>query len=413
MSKFASFLSGNAVVVGGGAAAAVAVVAVVASGVLKSPDPAPVPEPTPAVQPAPEPTPTPEPEPAVADTPTEEAAPEPVAEAEPTPESEPEAPAPILPAFDIVRVEPNGSTLIAGSGAMGAEIVVLLDEAPVANASTDHAGKFAVFLDIPPSDQARVLSLLQRLEGEELASEATVILAPTPVIASATPEPETPAEETAAVEPTPETPVDEATPEPAPEDTVVAATEPAEDQPTTEAPTVLMADEEGVTVLQGPWDESPEVMSTVALDAITYSPEGEVELSGRSGQEGFVRVYLDNAPVTTSRIAEDGNWRTELPDVDTGVYTLRVDEVNKEGDVVSRVETPFKKEEPEVIEASREAADSPAEVVTVQPGSTLWAIATDRYGEGVLYVRVYEANKDRIRDPDLIYPGQVFNLPDE
>ena len=49
--------------------------------------------------------------------------------------------------------------------------------------------------------------------------------------------------------------------------------------------------------------------------------------------------------------------------------------------------------------------------VTVQPGLTLWAIARDQFGDGVLYVQVYEANKDRIRDPDLIYPGQVFALP--
>lgn len=49
--------------------------------------------------------------------------------------------------------------------------------------------------------------------------------------------------------------------------------------------------------------------------------------------------------------------------------------------------------------------------VTVQPGFTLWAIAKGQYGDGVRYVQVFEANRDRIRDPDLIYPGQVFTLP--
>ena len=48
---------------------------------------------------------------------------------------------------------------------------------------------------------------------------------------------------------------------------------------------------------------------------------------------------------------------------------------------------------------------------TVQPGNTLWAIARDRYGEPLMYVQVFEINRDRIRDPDLIYPGQVFVLP--
>lgn len=49
--------------------------------------------------------------------------------------------------------------------------------------------------------------------------------------------------------------------------------------------------------------------------------------------------------------------------------------------------------------------------VTVQPGFTLWGIAEGQYGSGFNYVQVFEANRDRIRDPDLIYPGQVFALP--
>jgi nucleoid-associated protein YgaU len=51
-------------------------------------------------------------------------------------------------------------------------------------------------------------------------------------------------------------------------------------------------------------------------------------------------------------------------------------------------------------------------VVTVQPGNTLWGIASEQYGQGILYVRVFEANRDRIGNPDLIYPGQVFTLPE-
>lgn len=49
--------------------------------------------------------------------------------------------------------------------------------------------------------------------------------------------------------------------------------------------------------------------------------------------------------------------------------------------------------------------------VTISEGNTLWAIAREAYGDGFLYVRVFEANRDQIRDPDLIYPGQVFTLP--
>ncbi len=59
-----------------------------------------------------------------------------------------------------------------------------------------------------------------------------------------------------------------------------------------------------------------------------------------------------------------------------------------------------------------EAQPAPAPVsITVQPGFTLWGIAQEKFGDGVLYVQVFEANKDKIRDPDLIYPGQVFTIP--
>jgi nucleoid-associated protein YgaU len=113
-------------------------------------------------------------------------------------------------------------------------------------------------------------------------------------------------------------------------------------------------------------------------------------------------------------VDETGAWRSALPEVDTGLYTLRVDEVDAGGDVTSRIETPFKREDVATL-STQNQEDAPApprvSVVTVQPGSTLWAISREAYGEGILYVRVFEANRDRIRDPDLIYPGQVFELP--
>jgi nucleoid-associated protein YgaU len=47
----------------------------------------------------------------------------------------------------------------------------------------------------------------------------------------------------------------------------------------------------------------------------------------------------------------------------------------------------------------------------VQPGSSLWRIARQSYGAGGRYAIIYGANRDRIGDPDLIYPGQIFTLP--
>ena len=68
--------------------------------------------------------------------------------------------------------------------------------------------------------------------------------------------------------------------------------------------------------------------------------------------------------------------------------------------------------EPAPAEPVPTAAVAPAPLtITVQPGYTLWGIAKANMGQGIMYVQVYKANRDKIRDPDLIYPGQVFMMP--
>jgi nucleoid-associated protein YgaU len=187
---------------------------------------------------------------------------------------------------------------------------------------------------------------------------------------------------------------------------------------TATAPPVLIADAEGVRVLQPARasESAPEVLRTVALDTISYDDSGEVTVAGRATSGIGVRVYLDNDPIAEAAISAIGTWSTVLRDVQPGVYTLRVDQLDADGAVLSRIETPFLREERETIAAvmaeDTEREDFSVAVRTVQPGNTLWAIARDRYGQGILYVAVFEANKDLIRDPDLIYPGQIFRLPE-
>ncbi|SFN87294.1 Nucleoid-associated protein YgaU, contains BON and LysM domains [Roseovarius lutimaris] len=457
MSKLAGLRTGPALAAAGAAVVGFAGLAMYLGGLF---DPATAPAPRPAVEAQPEPVAQPpaktEPsgEPDVAEAPVAPAMPDP-------------------PSIDTFRLDPDGQMLVAGQGAPGWVISVLLDGIGIATAVSDPTGKFVEFLELPASDQPRILSLSMTPSegGETLASGDEIIIAGTPVAVAdeapdktvstvalavsdpaPAPEPMTPrpdiieatiSEATTevteqALTPDVEAPATE-TPEalaaPAPSVVVAAPKTPGRETPRPESampeppmpetpkpetrrpsasPTVLLADDTGVRVLQAPVaaGAAPEVMSSVALDAITYSDDGDVHLSGRAQGTGFVRIYLDNRPVTTSRVAADGNWNSDLPEVDTGVYTLRVDEVSAEGSVISRVETPFKREDQAIL-ATQDNADQTARVraVTVQPGSTLWAISRETYGDGIQYVRVYEANRDRIRDPDLIYPGQVFTLP--
>jgi len=65
-----------------------------------------------------------------------------------------------------------------------------------------------------------------------------------------------------------------------------------------------------------------------------------------------------------------------------------------------------------IVEQEREAETAPAtDIHTVQKGDTLWAIAKKYYGNGAQYLKIYEANKDKISNPNLIYVGQVLTIP--
>lgn len=51
--------------------------------------------------------------------------------------------------------------------------------------------------------------------------------------------------------------------------------------------------------------------------------------------------------------------------------------------------------------------------VVIRRGDTLWHISKRVYGQGIKYTTIYKANNEQIRDPDMIWPGQVFALPEE
>ncbi len=181
---------------------------------------------------------------------------------------------------------------------------------------------------------------------------------------------------------------------------------------------ILRSGEDGVELVQSPSEENS-APQQVELDTIGYSDTGDVQLTGRLNEGSAVRIYLNNRLVADVTPQEDGNWRGDLEGIDPGVYTLRVDEVHSDGTVLSRVETPFKREPVEVLQAaeaqtSAQPLETPAPIrsVTVQAGDTLWAISRERFGDGVLYVRLFDANRELIRDPDLIFPGQVFTIPE-
>jgi nucleoid-associated protein YgaU len=169
-----------------------------------------------------------------------------------------------------------------------------------------------------------------------------------------------------------------------------------------QAPALVQPQTEELAVLQPAGGEA----RTVVLDRINYGETGDVLLDGRGVPGRTVRIYGNAKLLGSTSIKENGAWFWSLPrNQAEDIALFRFDELGSAGEVTSRIETPFEYSalSPQVVK-ERE--------IVVQKGDALWLIAEQYYGAGVRYSVIYGANAELIRDPDLIYPGQVFSVPE-
>lgn len=288
----------------------------------------------------------------------------------------------VAPSVDVVRVTPEGAALVAGRAAPGARVTIYADTEAIAEAEADAEGNFVAMFTAEPTGEARSLRLgsVAARGGAEIRSEDLVVLLPEATVAEAS------GQDMAEGAEAPEAPVDIAS-------VVIAGAE----------------DRVEVTPLARPSGVAAE---RVSLASISYAGDGNVALAGFGPAQTRVRAYVDGAFVEEEAIGPDGRWSLALEDVLPGLYQLRVDQIGADGRVVSRVETPFKRELPPARAPGDDGA-APQVRVVVQPGNNLWTLALIHYGSGVLYTQIFNANSDLIGDPDLIYPGQIFRVPEQ
>ncbi|WP_164881731.1 LysM peptidoglycan-binding domain-containing protein [Paenirhodobacter populi] len=310
------------------------------------------------------------------------AAPQPGDTAAAPPEPAPVPAATAEPTFDMLRAGPDGTITVAGLAAPGATVEILLDGAVIDRVMAGRDGKFASVTLGQPSVSPRALTLRSfGTGGLVTVSAESLTVAPSPraleqAAQAAGESPEAVADQTAQAE--------------------ALAAKP------------LLADGDGVRVLaQGSGD--------LVIDTLAFDASHGVEISGRGAPEGAVlRAYIDNAEVGLVAANGEGAWRMVLPAPAPGPHQLRVDALDASGQVLARAETEFTAAPRDVLDAAARPGDGDTRprLVTIEQGYTLWAIARETYGDPYLYVRVFEANRDQIRDPNRIYPGQVFTLPD-
>ncbi len=394
----------------------------------------------------------------------------------------------VAPTFDVVRVEGDGSAVIAGKAAPGAKVEIVHGSAVLGEATAGPDGAFAIVLSDPlkpgdyqivlrstapdgvvaTSEQTAVISVPEKADGQVLA----MVEEPgKPAELLTVPEPDSKAQAPAAADQesseqgpaeAPKAEADAAAPQSGAEQAPLQETAPAAEQPAApEQPADQSAAPE-----QPPSQEKPAGTVTgpkVVVEAVEIDGS-KVFVAGLADAGRKVRAYANDILLGDAVTSPDGHFLVEAQrDLPVGQYTVRVDALEADGKVAARATVPFEREPGEAIAAvaPQPAKPAPAETETAaadQPGATapaqtapaaaetapapeapatavpetvapklehadgaviirrgdsLWRISRRVYGHGIRYSTIYLANQKQIADPDKIWPGQVFTVPEK
>ncbi len=301
-------------------------------------------------------------------------------------------PAPAAPKFDIVRVEPSGATVVAGRTRPGADVDLIDNGQKLASAKADANGQFVILPKaLPQGSHVLALSSTVGAQGP-VASSQTVVVSVAPKAAGGT---------------------------------MVALASPG--QPT--------------RLLNPPAASGPAKGVALAMNSIDVEKSGAFLVAGQAPPSAGINLYLNNSFVAAAKAGADGHWSVTIRDgVPHGSFKVRADEIGDgSAKVVARVEVPFiapaaqpaaaAHAAPSAVAAAAGAAPAPAspassapapasdvvvasiQTATVVRGDSLWRISRSMYGQGIRYTEIFKANAAQIRNPSLIFPGQVFVVP--
>jgi len=300
-----------------------------------------------------------------------------------------------VPTFDVARIEPSGEAVIAGRATPGATVELLRDGEVHDRAVADASGQFVIVPPKLPSGTYDLTLRSKQADGTVATSKQRV---------------------TAALEPR-----------------------------STERPVVaLVTPNKPTVVLSQPAGPKP-AAGAVVVETVEMEPGGKFHVSGQARPGAALRLYLNDSFVTSVTAGTDGRFAVTINEgVAPGNYRVRLDEASSTGTVRARAEVPFSApdttasvsaqaaaskradsaQQPQLAAAGATAlpdsGSSPSAVVvpkitttTVSRGDSLWRLSQQSYGAGMRYAVIYKANKEQIRNPNLIYPGQIFVLPSQ
>jgi LysM repeat protein len=297
-----------------------------------------------------------------------------------------------VPTFDVARIEPTGEAVIAGRATPGATVELLRDGEVHDRTVADKSGQFVMVPPRLPSGTYDLTLRSKQADGMVATSRQHV---------------------TAALEP-------KSTDRP-----IVALVTP-------DKPTVVLSQPAGPNPAAG----------AVVVETVEIEPGGKFHVSGQARPRTALRLYLNESFITSVTAGADGRFAVTINEgVAPGSYRVRVDEASSFGTVRARAEVPFNAPDtaasvsaqataskrpdtagPQLAAAGAtvlpDSGSPPSTVVvpkiattTVSRGDSLWRLSQVTYGAGMRYAVIYKANRGQIRNPNRIYPGQVFVLP--
>ncbi len=280
------------------------------------------------------------------------------------------------PSFDLVRVEGDGSMVIAGKAASASHVEIMSGSEKIGDTTAGGSGDFVVVLDKPlepgdyqivlrstekdgtvaTSDETAVVSVPDSPSGQVLAmveqpGEASRLLT-VPEAPAGAGRPAAQAEP--AVEPQAEQPAAEASPAQAgaPEAGAATGTQPSGEQ------AVASAEPQAEPAAPEPQASGPQ--ASVAVEAVEI--EGDrIFVAGRADPGRLVRVYANEILLGQSRASEGGRFLVEAQRaLAVGDYIIRADALGPDGaKVVARAAVPFEREPGEAIAAVAPPASAP------------------------------------------------------
>jgi nucleoid-associated protein YgaU len=366
----------------------------------------------------------------------EVAAPEPApAKVEPAPAP---APAPakvaeIAPNFDTVRVEPSGDAVISGHATPGAEVVVKRGTELVGKATANAEGSFVLIPEKPLAPGAAALTLETTVNGTIQTSEAqvaVVVQEQKPAIVAKV-EPDAPTQVVAAPAATAELPKAVALStvdydakgnivfqgKASPGNTVRFYVDniQAGDAKTDATGNWLFAGSEAMA--PGPHmlradelDAAGKVLSRAELPFLRETAEklAEAAITAPASETAPATAPVQTAAADPAAPATDtAAASASAPAAATGTDAS----VDPAQDPAAPQPAAQGESQSAAAPAAAVAVPKVPERIVIQPGNSLWKISREVYGKGRMFTIIYEANRDQIKNPNRIYPGQILTAP--